>query len=156
VRPSRIALGPEPVQVEIFGGPFGEESPKAGVTIDGVALQIAAWAPDHVTAVVPTQEESQRAALPIGVASLFVHDDHGVGSQPERVEIVAGPAAAVAGSDEQLSPDVRAELEALLTEETSSEHEEEDRLAVAAVNGDDPGTSHLVDEPVRPDGPDVI
>jgi hypothetical protein len=156
VRPSRIALGPEAVQLAIFGSSFGEESPKAGVTIGGVALEVASWAPDHVTAIVPTQAESERAALPIGIAQLVVHDEHGIPGEPERVEIVAGPAAAAAASDEQLSPDVRAELESLLTEETSSEQEEEDRLAVAAVDGDDPGTSHLVDEPVRPDAPDVI
>jgi hypothetical protein len=156
VRPTRIALGPEPVQVEIFGGSFGEESPKTGVTIGGVTLQIANWAPDHVTAVVPTQDESRRAALPIGMASLVVHDGHGVPGEPERVEIVAGPATAATNSDEQLSPDVRAELESLLTAETSSEHDEEDRLAAAPVNGDDPGTSHLVDEQVRADDPGVV
>jgi hypothetical protein len=156
VRPSRIALGPEPVQVEIFGGPFGEQTAKAGVTIDGVPLAIAAWEADHVTAVVPTQDESTRAALPIGVASLVVHDEHGVAGDAERVEIVAGPAATPANSDEQISPDVRADLEALLDERNGDEQEEEDRLAAAAVNGDDPGTSHLADEQVRPDAPDVI
>jgi hypothetical protein len=156
VRPSRIALGPEPVQIDIFGGSFGEQSPKAGGTIDGVALQIAAWEADHVTAVVPTQDESQRAALPVGIASLVVHDGHGVPGQPERVEIVAGAAAAPAASDAQLSPDVRADLQALLDEHDGSEQAEEELLAVAAVNGDDPGTSHLVDEQVRPDEPDVI
>lgn len=70
--------------------------------------------------------------------------------------IVAGAAAAPAGSDEQLSPDVRTDLEALLDESNGSEQAEEERLAVASVNGDDPGASHLVDEQVRPDGPDVI
>jgi hypothetical protein len=156
VRPSRIALGPEPVQIDIFGGSFGDQTPKAGVPIHGVALQIAAWEADHVTAVVPTQDESQRAALPVGIASLVVHDGHGVPGQPERVEIVAGAAAAPAASDEQLSPDVRADLQALLDEHDGSEQAEEELLAVAAVNGDDPGTSHLVDEQVRPDEPDVI
>jgi hypothetical protein len=156
VRPSRIALGPEPVQVEIFGGSFGDESPKTGVTIGGVALQAASWAADHVTAVVPSQDESRRAALPIGMASLVVHDEHGVASDDERVEIVAGPATTASNSDEQLSPDVRAELESLLAAETSGEQDEEDRLAAAAVNGDDPGTSHLVDEQVRADDPGVV
>jgi hypothetical protein len=156
VRPSRIALGPEPVQMEIFGGSFGEQSAKAGVTIDGVALQVAGWEADHITAAVPTQEESQRAALPVGAASLVVHDGHGIAGQPERVEIVAGPAAAPAGSDEQLSPDVRVDLEALLDEHSGSEQEEEERLAVAAVNGDEPGRSHLADEQVWADKPDVI
>jgi len=156
VRPSRIALGAEPVQVEIFGSSFGEHNEKAGVTIDGVDLQTADWASDHVTAVVPSQEESQKAALPVGIASLVVHDDHGVAGQPERVEIVAGPPATATASDEQLSPDLRLELESLLAQETSTEQEEEDRVAVAAVDGDDPGTSHLAEEAVRPDEPDTV
>jgi hypothetical protein len=156
VRPSRIALGAEPVQVEIFGSAFGEGSEKAGVTIDGVELQIATWASDHVTAVVPSQEDSQKAALPVGIASLVVHDGRGVPGQPERVEIVAGPPTTTTTSDEQLSPDVRLELESLLAQEAGSEQEEEDRLAVGAVDGDDPGTSHLADEPVRPDEPDTV
>jgi hypothetical protein len=156
VRPSRIALGPEPVQVDIFGSSFGEQSAKSGVTVDGVELQVAAWAADHVTAVVPSQEESQKAALPIGRASLVVHDEHGVAGQPERVEIVAGPSTSATVSDEQLSPDVRLELESLLAEEVSTDQEEESRVAVAAVNGDDPGVSHLADEPVRPDEADTV
>jgi len=112
-------------------------------------------AADHVTAVVPSQEESLKAALPVGIASLVVHDDHGVPGDPERVEIVAGPAAAITTSDEQLSPDVRLELESLLAQEKGTEQEEEDRLA-AAFNGDDPGTSHLADETVRADEPDTV
>jgi hypothetical protein len=156
VRPSRIALGPEPVQIEIFGGPFGEQGPKAGVTIGGAALQVASWAPDHVVAVVPSQDDSRRAALPIGIVALVIDDEHAVPSDPVNVEIVAGPAAAATTSDEQLSPDVRADLDSLLAQEASSEQEEEDRVAVASVNGDDPGASHLPEEQVRPDGPDVI
>jgi hypothetical protein len=156
VRPSRLALGPEPVQLEIFGSSFGEQSAKSGVTIDGVDLQVATWASDHVTAVVPSQADSEKAALPIGIAALVVHDGSGIPGQSERVEIVAGPSTAATASDEQLSPDVRLELESLLAQETSTDQEEEDRVAVATVDGDEPGVSHLAAEVVRPDEDETV